>query len=453
MSNMSSGANGEGEARVELHILQERRLIPRGASARHVALRVKAIGAPAEAARVERAPLALALVLDRSGSMSGEKIETAKRAALAVLERLDERDTAAVVAFDDRIETVHPAARMTREAKRAIRAALGFVGARGSTALHEGWLTGCHAIAEELAQDGRLPRCFLLTDGLANVGTTDPEQIATQAAEIRERTGIATSTFGIGDDYAEELLGPMAEAGGGKFYHLRAAAEIATTLVGELGEMLATATANVRIELEAEPGTSVEPVSTFWAKADPTNPARWTLTIGGLVEGEERAAVLRLGFADSPGREERAVRARALWNARGAERSADWQTVRFIYASDAECEAETPNEEVLHLVARHLSDRSQREALRASKAGDHALAMGTLSATKGLLASFGPPDAVTGAEVSDIDDLEHKLSTGQVRPAYSKEVYFQKQRRSSGYRDLRQSSSPPPSQPASDKTE
>jgi hypothetical protein len=168
------------------------------------------------------------------------------------------------------------------------------------------------------------------------------------------------------------------------------------------------------------------------------NPARWTITLGDLLGGEERHAVVRLSFADRPGREEQAVRARVLWTERGAERATDWQTLRFIYASAEACEAEPADAEVAGLAARHLSDRSQREALRASKTGDHDLAFGTLLAAKAHIASLAPDDALSAAEVADIDELEQMLSSGPLAPAKSKELYYRKQMRSGGYRDKRQ---------------
>src|SRR5579884_3993633 len=121
----TGGTGGTGGMRVELAVLPERRLIPRGEGTSHVALRVRVAETEREpTAPIERASLALALVLDRSGSMSGEKIRTARRAAQALLGRLDERDTAAVVIFDDLVETLVPATRMTAEAKAAAMAAL-----------------------------------------------------------------------------------------------------------------------------------------------------------------------------------------------------------------------------------------------------------------------------------------------------------------------------------------
>ena len=96
----------------------------------------------------------------------------------------------------------------SREVKARLRAELQRVEARANTALHEGWLTGCKAIASDNPNRAALTRCFLLTEGLANVGVQDPEQIASDAAGIRANAGIGTSTF---DDPA---LQPLLESKG-----------------------------------------------------------------------------------------------------------------------------------------------------------------------------------------------------------------------------------------------
>jgi Ca-activated chloride channel homolog len=136
--------NGQGFAGLEA--AAERRLVRPVGSTRHVDFVVRASsgGAPET-----RAPLSLALVIDRSGSMRGTKMETARSAALMVLDRLDERDTASVTVFDDHVDVVLPAGRADAAHKSLARSRLAEVEARAQTALHEGWLSGCRTIASD----------------------------------------------------------------------------------------------------------------------------------------------------------------------------------------------------------------------------------------------------------------------------------------------------------------
>jgi Ca-activated chloride channel homolog len=434
-----TGQTSHEDQPVTLTIRPERRLIPHSASERHVDFHLAVAPKPKEA-NAERAPLTLALVLDRSGSMSGDKIQTAKRAALAVIDKLDERDTVGVVVYDDQIEVIQAPTALTNAVKLRIKSALAEIDARSMTALHEGWLTGCDALEKHAAATGRqgLTRLFLLTDGLANVGLTDPEQIASQAAGIRRNAGIGTSTFGIGEDYAEELLGPMAVGGGGQFHNLRTSAEIATAFAGELGELLLSAVANVRLEVEIEPGAALEVVSMYPAVADTANPRRWSVMVGDLMSGEERHLLIKLSFPTSARREGQSVRARLVWTAEGEELASDWRALQFTYATDAECEAEAPDVAVVHLVGEALSDHAQRQALVMSKRGDLAGAQVLLRETSAGLAMSMPLDPSLATEVEEINRLAEAIQEEALPSASSKEAYFRKQSRSRGQRDLRQ---------------
>ena len=388
----------------------------------------------------DREPLSLVLVLDRSGSMQGQKLDTAKRAAEAVIDRLEERDRVAIVVFDDRIDVVQQTVPATREIKARIRSALAEIAARSMTALHEGWLTGCRAIADDTlpALDAGLARCFLLTDGLANVGLTDPEQIAREAAGIRENAHIGTSTFGIGPDYDEALLGPMAVAGGGQFHHLRTASEIAHTFVGELGELLAVAASQVRVELEVDPAVDVAVISEYWLSQGQTEPARWSVMVGDLLAGEERHIVVRFGFPpDDRQRDGYAVRSRIAWISEGQEHRSVWQDVWFAYADHETCSAEVKDPDVMHWVGLHHVQRAKREATEESRRGDQQAARQTLKRVAQHVAACAGVDQALLAEVAALAAMENTLASRAWNPQEAKEVYYAAQLRSRGHRDHR----------------
>ena len=236
-----------------------RRIVPaHRACHRHVKVVIQAPEAPA---RGQRAPVNIAFVLDRSGSMGGGKFRLAQQAVQQAIARLDARDRFSLVVFDHKVELVHASEPATSSARRRALAALGRYGPRGSTNLGEGWLVGCGQVAEALSE-ASVGRCMLLTDGLANVGIVDPATLCHHATELRNR-GVSTSTFGVGQDFDELLLGGMADAGGGAFQYIEHAEGIPAMMDRELGETLEVVARRVVLELTLPPGVSATAVGPY----------------------------------------------------------------------------------------------------------------------------------------------------------------------------------------------
>lgn len=163
-----------------------------------------------------RPRLNLSLVLDRSGSMDGEKIVRAREAVSYCIDQLLPTDRASVVIFDDEIEVLVPS-QLVKD-KAVTKERLAHVFARNSTALHTAWVRGGMQVSEHL-DEGAINRVLLVTDGLANVGVTNTDEIVSQAAGLHSR-GVSTSTIGIGADFNEDLLIPMAQSAGGNSWHV-----------------------------------------------------------------------------------------------------------------------------------------------------------------------------------------------------------------------------------------
>ena len=160
--------------------------------------------APVPDSTEHRAPVDVAFVLDRSGSMSGEKLELVKEATLTGLALLRSDDRAALVIYDHEVETIHYLSHCDTRAKARLSRVLKRVDSRGSTNLSHGWLTGCDQLSNGMANSGRarVRRAILLTDGLANMGIVDPGELMTHAGELRRR-GISTTTVGVGERFDE----------------------------------------------------------------------------------------------------------------------------------------------------------------------------------------------------------------------------------------------------------
>ena len=242
-----------------LSVLADRRLVR--ASARSTRYARVTFVAPESPRRAERVPVNVALVLDRSGSMSGQKLALARKAAQQAIAQLRPEDRFAVVVYDTEVELLVASTRATSDAKRHATDLLSRVDARASTDLCGGWMRGCEQVAMH-ATPGFVNRTLLLTDGLANHGITARDEIASHAAALFER-GVQTSTFGVGADFDERLLQQMADAGGGNFYFIADARQIPDMLASELGEALEVTVRGATLEARLAPGMRAEPLNRF----------------------------------------------------------------------------------------------------------------------------------------------------------------------------------------------
>jgi Ca-activated chloride channel family protein len=235
-----------------------------------------------------RAPLNLSLVLDRSGSMQGAKMEHCKRAAGFAISHLAAVDRASVVTFDAQVEVVVP--HRAVDEKEEILAALDPIRPRSTTNLSGGWLQGA-SFVEEAREEGSVNRVLLLTDGLANEGVTDSEQLAEIAQALRSR-GVQTTCIGFGADFAEDLLRALADAGGGNFHYIRTPEEAPAIFGRELAELLAVAAQNVR--LRVAPGRGVTVVGVVNPYPLRAIDGGLEVDMGDLLMGDTRSCLIQL---------------------------------------------------------------------------------------------------------------------------------------------------------------
>ncbi|MDO4587195.1 MAG: VWA domain-containing protein [Planctomycetia bacterium] len=159
----------------------------------------------------ERTPLNIAIVLDRSGSMSGEKIRQAKEAAICAVEQLTADDIVSVVVYSSDVEVLVPATKLTD--RETILKKINSIEASGSTALYDGTKTGSKEV-EKFFDKNRVNRVVLLSDGLANVGPSSVSELQELGQEIGSK-GISVTTFGLGEGFNEDLMTQLAAASDG----------------------------------------------------------------------------------------------------------------------------------------------------------------------------------------------------------------------------------------------
>ncbi|MBX3418228.1 MAG: VWA domain-containing protein [Pirellulaceae bacterium] len=257
-----------GEIRVAEFINYHRHLLPEPEVGQRLSLDVKQrsfagrryvqIGmATPRALDLETAPpLNLVIVIDTSGSMhAGNRIERVRQGLTLLVERMRKDDQVALVAFNSTAEVLLHACRKTDQAR--IQKAIDSLKPGGSTNLHGGLMLG-YQTASENFDSKRSNRVILLTDGIANVGKTDPKVLAEESATFNRR-GIDLSTIGVGRDFNHGLLRELATAGRGAVHFVDDHEDLSKCFIDEVDSLLAPAARNLELV-----------VSGFRPKSSPT---------------------------------------------------------------------------------------------------------------------------------------------------------------------------------------
>lgn len=369
---------------MSLTVRADRTLIrAQGGSVRHALVEITAPDAPS---RATRAPVNVALVLDRSGSMGGQKIALARMAVEHALRLLRLTDRFSLVVFDDEVEVVVGATLGRAEAKRNALRRLAEIDARGSTDLAGGWDAGCAQVAAHLTGDA-IGRCLIVTDGQANVGVSDPDALARVAAEMRQR-GIATSTFGVGSDFDERTLQRIAEGGQGHFYFVETPSAIPDLLTSELGDSLQIVAREAALVLRLPDGVDAAPVGPFKV----SSAGRVVrIELGDLASGQELQVVVQLSFpAGTAG--ERQVAGFGL-TAKDDALGTVTEDVAWEVAGHAENDAQRRDRVVDRAVARLYAAIARQAALALNREGRFDEARRQIENVARKIASYAGADA------------------------------------------------------------
>ena len=313
----------------------------------------------------ERPHLNLALVLDRSGSMSGEKLNYVKQAAQHVLNLLQEQDSVAIVAYDDEINLLSPGARVTSSQRTELIRRISQLEPGGMTNLSGGWLAGCKEVASA-AQEGTINRTLLLTDGLANAGIVDLEELAQQSKELSKR-GVSTSTFGVGEGFNEHLLEAMSNQGGGNFYYIGTPKEIPDLFLREFKELAAVTAREVEITLDFPPQLKLQ-VPGGWRTE--FSAGRLHIFLGNLFSGQTQEIYIRLISPPTDNLSELVLNANVSGKGENGLRFENQAQIIIRYADQTKVEAAPQKREIMeHFALVYLAEITT-EALKVERQGE-----------------------------------------------------------------------------------
>jgi Ca-activated chloride channel homolog len=242
----------------------------------------------AGAKREHRTPINAAIVIDRSGSMQGDRIAAAKEGAGVALERLSSDDTIAIVAYNHNVDVLSPAAPLGGS-HESLKRAIDRLTADGTTALYDGVKEGGRQI-EKFLSDSNVNRVVLLSDGLANVGPSSPGDLAELGRKLASK-GISVSTIGLGLDYNEDLMQRLAAASDGNHVFVERPSDLAEIFDREFGDALSVAARDITITIECKLG--FEPIRIL-GRDGKIDGQRITLKLNQLQAENERYVVVEL---------------------------------------------------------------------------------------------------------------------------------------------------------------
>jgi Ca-activated chloride channel family protein len=256
-------------------------------------------------------PMNLALVIDRSGSMKGDRIANAMNAAVGAIERLRDGDSVTVVAFDSSAQVVVPPTRVSSSTRASMEAAVRNIRLGGDTCISCGMLEGMQQLAQTSLSGDRVNRMILLSDGATNSGIKDVPGLRAMANRMTSK-GVTISTIGVDVDFDEKVMAALAAEGNGRHYFVANASGLPAVFSQEFDDILASVAKEAELSIELAPGVEVAevfdrsfrregskiivPFGTFSAKQEKTVLVK--LRVPADREGTQAVADVKLAYRD-----------------------------------------------------------------------------------------------------------------------------------------------------------
>jgi Ca-activated chloride channel homolog len=378
----------------------------------------------------DRPGLNLAVVLDRSGSMGSlAKLDRAREAASLLVRRVADTDTVSIIAYDDEVRTIAGPTPGSR--RNELLARIAAIDPGGMTNLSGGWLRGRELVAGGLLEGG-VNRVLLLTDGLANVGITDPGTLRDLVASAAA-AGVSTTTIGFGADYDERLLRSLADAGGGSTYYIEKPDQAPAIFEAEIAGLMALTAQNVAVTIAPAPAVQLAAVHHQYPRQQ-TDDGALRLELGDLYALEPRSLLAEFavqGPADGTEVDVATftVEGHVLTAGGGVEKRTATLPVRVsrdaVGVEDSEL-----RRELLILEAA----RAREEALVDRARGDFQAGARKLRNAAAMLIPAAPGDPEVSDELADLQDMAERFHSENVSMADAKWLYQQAYAKSTGRR-------------------
>ncbi len=375
---------------------------------------------PAAGAFQIQVPLNLSLVLDKSGSMQGTKIQNLREAAKLVVDRLGPQDTISIVAFSDRKYLI--AGSQLVADKDELKRKIDRIRDGGGTAISGGMGQGLVEL-EQAVGDDRISRMLLLTDGQ----TFGDEQQCKKLAQRAGDRGVVVNALGLGDDWNEDLLDDVAEASGGVADFIDSPDKIVSFFDRAVKSMQDTVVQNAQVVLRLS--NSVTPRQVWQVLPmisnlgyRPLSDRDVQVTLGELEKGQPRSLLVELLVGPRPAGRYRLAQAEISYDVPGLRLAGEKVKADILldFTADA-AEARQYVPEVMNIVEKVTAFKLQTRALEEAKMGNIAGASQKLRAAATRLLEMGEEDLAQSA----LEEAENLESSGQMSAHGTKKLRYE----------------------------
>lgn len=369
---------------------------------------------PAGDLPTSRLPLNLCLVLDRSTSMQGMRLQQVKEATRQIIDKLQPDDALGLVVFSDRSEVLLPSQRNVDKAMAKSIAST--IQPGGGTEMLQGLLAGLEEI-ERNRSDTSVNHLILLTDGQ----TYGDEQGCLEQAEVAGQRQISLSTMGIGSDWNEDLLDQMAALCGGVSTYIdspRKVVDIFKETVRNLGMVVArelVMTINPRPGIRLQEAFQITPhIRRLEARGD-------KMVLGPLGTDQGKAVLMEFRVQGLPLNEQRLMRITIEGDvpSQASRRSWEWVelTARLSEAPDPEADIPPP---IVTALGKLAIFKMQEKAMKDLEAGEISAATQRLETMATRLLNLGETDLARAALL----EAGRLARTGDLSPEGRKKIRY-----------------------------
>ncbi len=232
-------------------------------------------------AGVVRTPTDFVIVLDRSSSMAGDKIEHARAAVRELISQLTADDRFALVSYSSDAEVAIPLGLATSDAREGWRQVVAGITPGGGTNMSSGLDL---ALGMTGSGFGRAARLILISDGHANAGDATIGGLSTRARRFASKEAVVT-TVGVGQGFNEELMSRVADAGTGNYYYVDRSEQLAQIFSDEFETSRETVASAVAVTIETGHGVRVVDAAGYPLERRGN---QTTFRPGTLFSGQER---------------------------------------------------------------------------------------------------------------------------------------------------------------------